>query len=386
VTYVGFVPFYLPDYLEPFTESRTWEDCAIEGLHGSLNHSRLDLVPNVDATGYDMYQDLGVSYPTAFYVTTPDRQGWQARNTIKCQLYNSSYSMNFTFDNGLQDIKYKIKELNGVSALDGDECRMGRRLHHCNSVTAYLSLMNAMGDLLWGFKRHVGENAYTDHRTMIGSTTLIESPDMHTFYREKPKSPIKYMSMGDTLEEFFTNATISLFSNSEFLKNDTAASYGPITRFSAQNAFSYEPRNLFIAYGIGIMFSFVVVIYGLLCIKSASASYANSFSTILWTTRNPDIDTVITTTETSGAEPLPKHLGNVRLLLRRQGNDSEGGGDKAAFFAVDPKLDDGKRATTESSLKQDRESRHSDTDEISNTQESPDVNLYHRKDNENRSN
>jgi hypothetical protein len=148
VTYVGFVPFYLPDYLEPFTESRTWEDCAIEGLHGSLNHSRLDLVPNVDATGYDMYQDLGVSYPTAFYVTTPDRQGWQARNTIKCQLYNSSYSMNFTFDNGLQDIKYKIKELNGVSALDGDECRMGRRLHHCNSVTAYLSLMNAMGDLL----------------------------------------------------------------------------------------------------------------------------------------------------------------------------------------------------------------------------------------------
>ncbi|GKU09518.1 unnamed protein product [Fusarium langsethiae] len=384
VTYVGFVPTNerFPEFP---SDLETWDDFAIQGLYGALNHTLVDLAPTLDITAND--QNLvEENYPAAFYVATPDGQDWQAKNILKCQLYNASYSVNFTFDNGLQDIKHNNKRLNGVSAADAYECRFGKQLHECNPVTAYFSLMNAMGNLLVGAKWHAGNNVYGAQRTMIGSTTIIESPDMHSFYYEKPKSPIKYMSMADTLEELFTNVTISLFSNSEFLQNDTAASYGPVTHLSAQNAFSYEPRNLFIAYGIGILFSFIVVIYGLLCIKSASASYANSFSTILRTTRNPDLDTVVPTAETSGAEPLPKHLGNVRLLLRRQGNDSEGGGDKATVFAVDPKPDDGKRAPTESLLKQDIEIRHSDTDEISNTQEGPDVNLYHRNDNETRSN
>ncbi|KAM0229609.1 hypothetical protein ACHAPO_009873 [Fusarium lateritium] len=193
------------------------------------------------------------------------------------------------------------------------------------------------------------------------------------------------MSMGDTLEELFTNVTISIFSDSQFLQNNTAASYVPITRFSAQNAFSYEPRNLFIAYGIGILFSMIIVIYGLLCIKSASASYANSFSTILRTTRNPDLDAVVPTAETSGAEPLAKNIGKIRLKLRRQGGTLEGDCETSTFFAVDPQSENGKgtqEATpTESLLKQNIQSQHSDADEISNRQEAPAVDVHQKKDN-----
>ena len=160
------------------------------------------------------------------------------------------------------------------------------------------------------------------------------------------------------------------------------ASRGPITRFSAQNAFSYEPRNLFIAYGIGLLFSLIVVIFGLLCIKSASASYTNSFSTILRTTRNHELDAVVPFAETSGAEPLSKNIGNVRLLLRRQGRGLEdGGGDGATFFAVDSKLSDMKESReeppTESLLKPGRENRNSDVEEISTTQEGSDIKLNH---------
>ena len=143
-----------------------------------------------------------------------------------------------------------------------------------------------------------------------------------------------------------------------FRQNNTTLSRGPVTRFSTQNAFSYEPRNLFIAYGIGLLFSLIVVMFGLLCIKSASASYTNSFSTILRTTRNPELDAIVPSAESSGAEPLSKHLSNVRLVLRRQGNSLEGDGGSATFFAVDTKPD-GKRASreerpTESLLKPDR--------------------------------
>jgi hypothetical protein len=167
-------------------------------------------------------------------------------------------------------------------------------------------------------------------------------------------------------------------------QNDTVASRGPITRFSAQNAFSYEPRNLFIAYGIGILFSLIVVIFGLLCIRSASASYTNSFSTILRTTRNPELDAVVPSAETSGAEPLSKHLSNVRLVLRRQGNGLEGGDDQSTFFAVDTKPDNMKEAReerpTESLLKPDREHQQSDIDEASTTREGSDVDLNKKKD------
>ncbi|KAM0540054.1 hypothetical protein ACHAO7_011567 [Fusarium culmorum] len=382
-TYVGFVPAYTR-YPSP-TVVKTWEHFAIEGLHRALNYSLAFLAPTLDTTALEVDRRFGDISPAAFYITTPEREGWQAENTVKCELYNASYAINFTFNNGLQDIKYKTERLNEVTALAADDCRSGRQLDHCKPITSYFALMNAMGNLILGTHWKVGDGAHEAMRTTVAITTIIDSPDMHAFYYDKPKSAIKYMSMGDTLEELFTNITISLFSNSEFLQNDTAASYGPITRFSAQNAFSYEPRNLFIAYGIGILFSFIVVIYGLLCIKSSSESYTNSFSTILRTTRNPDLDTVIPAAETSGAEPLSKNLGNVRLTLRQQGDCLEGGGDKATFFAVDPKGDDGKKsreaAPTDSLLKRNGQSQHSDTDEVPNVQKGSDINLRHNKDN-----
>jgi hypothetical protein len=381
ITYVGFVPTCRP-------ETTTTEGCAIRGLDKALDDSLVDTAPTLDSTAEDIYYSGSSQVsPATFYVVTPDGQGEQAKNTVKCELYNSSYSINFTFDNGLQDIKYDIEKLNGVSILDAGMCREGKQFHHCNPGTAYLSLMNAMGDLLLGatWRSPWVTNINAAQRTRIGSTTLVESPDMHHLYREKPKSPIKYMSMGDTLEELFANVTISIFSDVQFLQNDTVASYGPITRFSAQNAFSYEPRNLFIAYGIGILFSMIIVIYGLLCIRSASASYANSFSTIVRTTRNPGLDAVVPNAETSGAEPLSKNIGKIRLKLRRQGKGLEGGSDEATFFAVELKSDDGngtrEAAPTESLLKQNMRNQHSDTDEISNTQGSADVNLQQRKDN-----
>ena len=156
-----------------------------------------------------------------------------------------------------------------------------------------------------------------------------------------------------------------------FRQNNTTLSRGPVTRFSTQNSFSYEPRNLFIAYGIGLLFSLIVVMFGLLCIKSASASYTNSFSTILRTTRNPELDAVVPSAESSGAEPLSKHLSHVRLVLRRKGHSLEGGGDSATFFAVDSKSNDMKQSReeppTQSLLNPGKVNRHSDVDELSTT-------------------
>lgn len=75
----------------------------------------------------------------------------------------------------------------------------------------------------------------------------------------------------------------------------------------------------------------ISVAVGLTCIiKAPSAAFGNSFSTILRTTRNPELDGLISSAETSGAEPLPRQLANTKLRLLKgrkpaamDGNDRE---------------------------------------------------------------
>lgn len=115
---------------------------------------------------------------------------------------------------------------------------------------------------------------------------------------------------------------------------------------------------------MGVLASAIIVIVGLLCIKSASASYATTFSTILRTTRNPDIDTIVPAAETSGAEPLSRYLGDTRLVLRRQGRRLEGiDEDIVTLFAIDSIPDEKGRQKVSadgSSRQEDRGYQYSD--------------------------
>lgn len=95
--------------------------------------------------------------------------------------------------------------------------------------------------------------------------------------------------------------------------NDSVANAGNVTVWNTTNNYVYSPRNLYIAYGTGIFTTIVIVAIGLFCIHKASQSYGKSFSTILRTTRNVELGRLIDVSETSGAEPLPKHLADVRL-------------------------------------------------------------------------
>lgn len=88
---------------------------------------------------------------------------------------------------------------------------------------------------------------------------------------------------------------------------------GDVTVWNTINNYVYSPFNLYVAYGAGIVATLIVVAIGLFCIEKASQSYGKSFSTILRTTRNAELGRLIDVSETSGAEPLPKHLADVRL-------------------------------------------------------------------------
>ncbi|KAG5751776.1 hypothetical protein H9Q69_006083 [Fusarium xylarioides] len=346
--YIGFVP-------STNTVNSTEEGYALAGLRGAMNYSLISSQSTIDETAnsinasrlFVVVPDMPASNTTISYI--------MANKSIECALYNSSYAVNFTFENGQQNITYKSKRLNGVRSSDAGLNR-DKDDDRFNAAVAYIALMDSLGKLLLG---NLGISHYgvmQPTQTQIMSSILMDAKEMQvlagvnaaTDRPEVPDSVIGNISMANALEQ----------------QNDTAASHGNITYLTTQIAFSYEPRNLFIAYGLGLLASLVIVIIGLLCIKSASASYATTFSTILRTTRNPDIDTIVPAAETSGAEPLSKQLGDTRLVLRRQERRLEGmDEDMATLFAVDSKpgeKDRQKDSPYDSSHQGDRGQQYSD--------------------------
>lgn len=106
--------------------------------------------------------------------------------------------------------------------------------------------------------------------------------------------------------------------NSRNRQNETGAAIVPVTVLTPQNAFVYRPRNLLISYISGVTATAVCVIVGFVCIsKASSEAFGTSFSTILRTTRNPQLHSLVAPAETSGAEPLSKPLARIKLRLVR---------------------------------------------------------------------
>lgn len=92
--------------------------------------------------------------------------------------------------------------------------------------------------------------------------------------------------------------------------------------------YAYHAKNLLIAYISAISISAVLVGAGFYCIKDASSeSFASSFSTIVRTTRNSELDEIVPAAATSGAQPLPKRLATTEIMLVRRTCGQKGGHD-----------------------------------------------------------
>ena len=80
------------------------------------------------------------------------------------------------------------------------------------------------------------------------------------------------------------------------------------------NQYSYEPRDLAIAYGLSIFWAVVCMILGAIAITQNRGSYTNSFSTIVRVTRDPELDRLIEEGEDRiGADPLPDHIAEAMV-------------------------------------------------------------------------
>ncbi|KAF7549449.1 hypothetical protein G7Z17_g6372 [Cylindrodendrum hubeiense] len=160
LTYAGFVP--RTTYDNPDGQGK--EADAVFGLNVTLNASasNANFLPNYDKS--DSSKDHA-----RIYVIVPALDPTVTSKVVECGLFNTSYVVDFTFQNGLQDITVRKKtRLNGV-------------VYNTKEMNTLLDFTRSM----FGDK---------PENLSIGNMTMIEA-----------------------LEQTVTNITISLFSNSYFL-------------------------------------------------------------------------------------------------------------------------------------------------------------------------
>ncbi|KAL6791487.1 hypothetical protein GGI42DRAFT_335764 [Trichoderma sp. SZMC 28013] len=340
VTYFSFVPQTARDNKTGDTIIN-WEDRTLSGLRAIFDpETILDLSGNL-ATIDDTASSADRSARCRFFVGFPT-YGSFANRTIECGLYNSSYNVDLRFDNGKQTINIRnLTRLNPVSVAtvtgQGD---------HTIPEVAYVSIMDSLGGILMGKIIATRYGSLQPVRTQVLSTVLTQAHDMQYLQNGFGQAGIlgeksgngTNLTMAETLEQLVSNITLSLFSNPDLLRSIDNSTTGNVTVWTSLNEYSYNPRNLYAAYGTGIFATFAVVIVGLACIGVSSTSYRSSFSTILRTTRNEELDMLVPRGETSGAEPLSNHLANSNLSFQYhaavQGADSSFEDTASAAFMV----------------------------------------------------
>ncbi|KPM43804.1 hypothetical protein AK830_g2725 [Neonectria ditissima] len=293
---------------------------AIYGLNSTINTTLTAGMRSLDKTDAGDHAKLFLGLPNS-------NAAVDSNTIIDCGLYNSSYVVDFSFKNDQQQITVRNStRLNGVLA----------NQQSFNSPldvpgVAYTSILDALGGLLVGTLRASQYGYVTAFNTHITSTILMQTQEMQriavaTRWSDSEPSEeqtLANMTMSEAVEQLVTNTTLSLFSNSFFLQNSTTASMGDVKIRTPQNAFSYKPRNLVIAYGVSVFITIVVVMVGFACIWVSSLSFGSSFSTILRTTRNPELDALLCDDGNSGAEPLPRHLAKRKLAFQRHSCEQE---------------------------------------------------------------
>ncbi|PTB48336.1 hypothetical protein M431DRAFT_513743 [Trichoderma harzianum CBS 226.95] len=318
VTYFSFVPQTARDNKTGDTIIN-WENRTLSGLRAIFDpQTILDLSGNL-ATIDDTASSADHQARCRFFVGFPT-YGSFANRTIECGLYNSSYSVDLGFENGKQTINIRnLTRLNPVSVAtvtgQGD---------HTLPEVAYVSIMDSLGGILMGKIIATRYGSLQPVRTQVLSTVLTQTHDMQYLQNGFGQTGIlgeksgngTNLTMAETLEQLVSNITLSLFSNPDLLRSLDNSTTGNVTEWTSLNEYSYNPRNLYTAYGTGIFATFAVVIVGLACIGASSTSYRSSFSTILRTTRNEELDMLVPRGETSGAEPLSNHLAKSNLSFQ----------------------------------------------------------------------
>ncbi|KAL4790489.1 hypothetical protein BDV19DRAFT_394059 [Aspergillus venezuelensis] len=240
------------------------------------------------------------------------------RWVVECAMHNASYTVDFNFTNGEQDITVtELTVLNRVR--DHTQHAMPAPANE-DQLFAYTAMFTAFKKVLEG---ECTGNPPSCDTTQIYSTALANSKQIWdlVYYvqaqsedgDDDSSSSAPTKSILEIADELARNITVGFYSNPYFL-NTTAGPITNITTRPTETRYTYAARNLLIAYGVSVFVSLLCIIAGLLSMWDNGIAFSDSLSTILRATRNRKFDEIVDRESMTGADPGPKALGDTRVI------------------------------------------------------------------------
>jgi len=254
---------------------------------------------------------------------------------IVCNPVNASFDVTIASVNGSQQVtqhQIQVSAEQNIRILNG----------------AYLAPFFALAALLIGnitvstanISTYRGNQDISSASTSMVSTSLnacddIQNSPFRDWFSDSEFQPgvCRNRTLTQAIEDLANNITLIYLSSSDLSNHNTI--FRNITTSNTISIYQYHPLYLFLSYGIGFFFASVAAIIGIYAMIDNGVSHSAAFSTIIATTRNPDLDS-LTRGASLGAEPLPKDIKKVKLrfgpLLRthkveeigeKQGKESE---------------------------------------------------------------
>ncbi|PNP46609.1 hypothetical protein THARTR1_10708 [Trichoderma harzianum] len=285
----------------------------------------------------------------------------------KCMVYNTSYTANFTYINGIQSVELSTnRSLNngagraivrGTGPLEKFGVGVGSPIYNVQAVQtlAYQAVMDAFGRMFVGvityeYPYKGGTKARTRARTIdtqMALTPLMGTAD-YSFLQSLHMSGIgsllesvddgrtrwngysvlqtlnSTLPVASVMEELFQNATISLMSV-PLLRPNYSSPYAPpdvaVTLTTYSIIYSYAARTLWLTYGLAIGMILLSILLGFVSIYyNDGFSYMTKFSTILRVAHCIDLSEPVRPEDTDGKDPTPRYIKDLTISFPPAGN------------------------------------------------------------------
>ncbi|KAL2794849.1 hypothetical protein BJX66DRAFT_337459 [Aspergillus keveii] len=288
---------------------------------------------------------------------------------LECTLYNTSYSGNFTFVNGVQQsVNFtRGRVLNNVTYVhkiyDGDLNTAEAQINAQSDLKtlSYQAVMDALGRVLVGaiglaqtrlapgtmsaptVTHGLNITDTSVMSTVVGSVAELAFLANYTEHNG-PVDPVGGLSttisrstagqsLPEIIEGFFENITLSMMSSDSLQFNYSsklAPANVPVTLTQIANLYSFSKAVLWATYGVALLLTLGVVAVGLYAHVASHGSYTSKFSTILRTTHGATLSTSIEVVDENGQDPLPRYIADSTIALASTGATGGDDGDDGA--------------------------------------------------------
>jgi hypothetical protein len=247
----------------------------------------------------------------------PDGNRTTEDHYLMCQLYNTSYSVLFSFEEVAQNITIiETRNINTVEYPDNNAAPSDELLQQ----QSYSAVFLALGELLVGSMGFFVQDKsppvnFTEIKTQLQYISLLGSSDLDAFFdsnhpgnttikdqRAQDIALAKNRTLDILIPELMFNITATLMSSNllsyveRFLfSSDGVANVSrppinmTVTRTDSVNVYAYHSKNLFLSYGLAIGLTLLANLLGAFAYYKNEVSHNKSFSAILAATRDDSL-------------------------------------------------------------------------------------------------